>query len=554
MHDIRRKRRATGEFRRSGSVPVERSPEDERRSPHKRARSESPEREPEKRKRTLEFGIEVKPKLQLTAKLPVLFIPFEGNFNKGNIGGFEKYGNQTSSVFERRGESPFVERGGQTISKKVDMRSTFGESNFWKKREGQLEKHSPMSSSKKGFLRQIKKGGLDAQGFYEMVAADRLARLRFGRFSDPEQGLPELIILSERLYDWPERLNVAGHKYRRCHVLDGRSLQDMAAFVLETATLSYRFETVTRSASYGGNKFVETWLIARKHTVSPAFSIACVHLSSKYTACSTSKMGSIMADILEFCRRHGVHAILGDCNLNTYGVHGGSFPVSSDFVIKDTDLALQTTFATTNGASDKAYMGGMICDTGVGFRSTVSNFGNCALPPWFATGLFSGQVFSDHHSIYANYVLFDERSDRRRSRRGVGGDCFFEALARELDTDESIEALRQRIIDGIRVAVLHDGRIDAPRSVLVQIPDTDSALPVQCPTLGGFMTEMRLAGRWMEDTLIPYVAQHLNRRIIVQYDGFYARFETDGTRQDHGGLAPHELAGLRMNCWGNHFW
>src|SRR5690606_16844890 len=103
--------------------------------------------------------------------------------------------------------------------------------------------------------------------------------------------------------DWPDVLNVYGCVYRRRFVLGEKNLQDMAAFVLESAQFCYRFEVRKRSASYSKHKFKETWLIVRKITTSPPFSIACVHLSSKYTACTeTSGTTKVMEEILQFAR------------------------------------------------------------------------------------------------------------------------------------------------------------------------------------------------------------------------------------------------------------
>jgi len=206
-------------------------------------------------------------------------------------------------------------------------------------------------------------------------------------------------------------------------------------------------------------------------------------------------------------------------------------------------------------------MGGLICDSRVSFRSTLTTFGNCAVPPWFDKKhpKFPEALFSDHHSIYCNYALYTSQSGflfTSPSNQSSAGDCFFDTLRNRLRLTQSAKDLREYIINKIKVSVIQDNIILAPRSVLVHIADTDSAVPIQCNTLEHFMEEMGKPGRWVDDTIIPYIAQFLGKKIIVQYGDFYAIFNTDGSRQDRVGFAPMSLWSevIHMNCLGNHFW
>jgi hypothetical protein len=68
------------------------------------------------------------------------------------------------------------------------------------------------------------------------------------------------------------------------------------------------------------------------------------------------------------------------------------------------------------------------------------------------------------------------------------------------------------------------------------------------------MGEMRQSGRWVDDSLLPFIAQALDRRILIPYDNSYAVFEKDGTRHDEQGEAMPEDDDIFMYCQGNHFW
>jgi len=295
---------------------------------------------------------------QSLTKIPILFIPFEGNFNSGNMGGYLKHGNQLSSLYETRDQAPFLELGSTRIDK-IDLPSTVGSSKYWSGRNGETITPTQLTQ-KKGSLKDLFQNKTQQDDkqmviesgrnpFYDMVVEDRFKYLNINKFTSSDQGLPEVIILSERLLDWPDVLVVVGRRYKRCFTLGTKSnLQDMAAYVLDSAVRCYRFEVLKRSSKHK-KSFTETWLVVRKITVIPAFSVACVHLSSDYTSCDTTQMAPIMEKVLKFARSFGIHAIVGDCNLNTYGLHGGFFPVFSDFVDKNGSFSLKTTVATSNG-------------------------------------------------------------------------------------------------------------------------------------------------------------------------------------------------------------
>jgi hypothetical protein len=488
-------------------------------------------------------------------------VPFEGNFSNRIMGGYSRKGNQSSSIVEGGGSSPVIERGDDVFS--GDMASTVGSMKHWSARKGDLEQVPLLASSKQGFLTKLSEAQLNAQAFYQAVVEDRLRRLRFSAFSDSGEGLPEVIILSEQLLEWPEHLTVMGHSYTRCgHLALKSHLQEMAAFVLLGKAWEYQFSSATRAGKFK-TKFEETWLLVSKG----GLTVACVHLTSKYTSSSASQSAGIFDDVFQFARTKKVQAILGDFNLNTYGVHGGAFPVSSKFGMDGDGLSLKTKFASSSGSGDKAYMGGLICDPRVSLLPTLSTFGCCALPPWFTGDLapalkkFAKKVFSDHHSLYCRYAFYDTGRPPLigPSRAKGGGDCFFEALKAKLPGSHawkasSVAQLRTDLIGAISNSVLADPHYDSGHYILKQVVGTDYALPFWCEDVESFVAEMAQPGRWVEDNLLPYVAAIMQIQFVIQYGHGYAVFDVGGQREDHPGLAPLDLPGIHMNCADNHFW
>lgn len=536
-----------------------RAQSEERDLPVKRKASTSPQRdEPKggKKKRRLDDEpiLLLSPPPPTRTELPLLFIPFEGNFNPRIVGGFERKGTQTSQVSEHGGNAIVIQ--GKKKIKDGTMESTFGTTGFWKGRKGEIEKVDLLADNKKGFLELLDKEDLSAQDFYERVVTDRLRCLQFTEQSTPEQGLPEVIVLSERLLEWPKRLFVLNNLYRRAAILGTGNLQDMAAYV-HASTSCYSFSTLTRRAGKNDTGPTETWLVVHKNSVYPPCTVACVHLSSKYTSVDTGSMDWIVEALFRFAKRHQIQAIVGDFNLNTFSIHGGAFSISNDFVRKGGTVSLRSTFGTSSGAGDKAYMGGMICDERMSFRPTLTTFGNCAIPPWFRTGDFSDLVFSDHHSLYCRYAFYGQGGGGFKippPREGRGGDCFFDTLARRLDNGESSRDLRRRIIDQISPTVIHNRNMQGPRSVLVQQEGSGLAVPVWCDDVEEFMAQMRRSRRWVDDSLLPYIAHAIGRRIMVQYANYHAVIGTDGLRRDEEGVAIPEEDDIFMYCEGNHFW
>lgn len=495
--------------------------------------------------------------------VPILFVPFEGNFSNRNIGGYKRTGNQTSTLDEGGGFGPIVQRKDERITGR-DMASTFGSMEFWAGKEGNLEQMEMLAQDKNRLNALLKRLRMSPQLFYEAVVEDRLTYLGFESRSSPEEGRPEVIVLSERLLEFPDRLWVLDQEYLRWQKVEPRShLQHMAAYVLSSVRNRYRFEIVQRNGRFKNEQVKETWLLVKKGP----FTLACVHLTSKYTSAQSGEASGIFGSLFAFAQKSQVHAILGDFNLNTFGVHGGVFPVSGGFGSQSGGISFESKFATSSGSGDKCYMGGMICDPRVFQRPTLTSLGSLAAPPWFTNSKqteLQHNVFSDHHSLYGNY-LFTARSESPLAapRNEAGGDCFFVALQARLarTTHEwrtkSVPELREAVIDGIADMMRGSGHHTSGKYVDVQVSGTGLALPVLCNDLAEFIAQMRQPGRWVDDTILPFIAALLQMKLVITYGHGYAEFDaTTGEREDHTGRPPLNPsdATISMNCQGNHYW
>lgn len=551
-HDIQRKRKASEPPSAPGLVRSLSAPELSEPTTKKRRLGERPSPRLERQGTQLL----VRPSSQRD-ELPILFVPFEANFANLMIGGYQRTGNQKAFIVEGGGSDARIERNGELIF--GDMEVTFGSTPFWSAKKGEFEKLTLLAANKGQFAERLKELSFDAKKFYSTVVEDRLRHLKFTAFSQPEQGLPEVVILSERLLEWPDMLEPLQLRYHKSAVLErGVAVQEMAAYVLHSALRLYSFKVVQRTGKFS-KSFKETWLLVTKGTLT----VACVHLSSQYTKAKDDDFTTVFPDLVEFAKNNDTHAIMGDCNMNTYGVHGGSFPVSSEFDSSSGGSALKTTFATSSGSGDKAYMGGMICDPRVSFSSTLDTFGNCAVPPWFTNSKLPSlfrKVFSDHHSLYCRYALYGGTSLLGKPRTEAGGDCFFDALKIRLTQrghdwrTRSVADLRTTVIDIIAPSIRSEPNFAAGRSVLRQLSGTNAAAPFWCATPDDFVAEMRQPGRWVEDTILPLIALNVQVQFVIQYANGYAVFDTGGGRTEHQGVADIALEGIHMNCQGNHFW
>jgi hypothetical protein len=493
-------------------------------------------------------------------QVPILFVPFEGNFSNRIIGGYERTGNQTATLVEGRNFDPFVQRKDERIT--GDMASTVGNMEFWAGGEGDRERMKMLAKDKGDLKALQKRQRMSPQSFYEAVVEDRLTYLGFEDRSGPEEGRPEVIVLSERLLEFPDRLWVLDHEYLRWQTVEPRSpLQHMAAYVLSSVRDLYQFDVVQREGRFNNKPFEETWLLVKKGP----FTLACVHLSSRYTSAGSSDVSRIFATLYEFAQTHQVHAILGDFNLNTFGVHGGVFAVSGGFGSQSGGISFESKFATSSGSGDKCYMGGMICDPRVFQRPTLTSLGSLAVPPWFTRSKrteLQEKVFSDHHSLYGNYLFRGEAKPLAAPRNEAGGDCFFVALKARLARTthawgtKCVLKLREAVINGIAGMMGASGHLTSGRFVNVQVSGTGLALPVWCNDLAEFIAQMREPGRWVDDTILPFIAALLQMKLVVTYGHGYAEFETTGVRNDRTGRPPLDPVDgtISMNCQGNHYW
>ena len=128
------------------------------------------------------------------------------------------------------------------------------------------------------------------------------------------------------------------------------------------------------------------------------------------------------------------------------------------------------------------------------------------------------------------------------------------ALRNRLGLTEGVDALRQRIIDAISRDVLRINNLAGPRPILVQRPNSDSAVSVWCTSMRAYLAECASPEGGWKTRSCPSSPCICGAGSSVKYGDHYAIFETDGGRDDDTGFIFPEQGDIFMNCQGNHFW
>lgn len=342
--------------------------------------------------------------------LPILFLPFEGNYNQRFIGGLAK-GVSEVTLFEQ-GDSLNVTSGPslQFGNQSFDPHATLGNASWFKGNASKFTGFSlPSGSAKPQRLSGWTSGYLD---IYHASVQNAFDWLHIGKHATFGNGLPKVIVLSEEISAWPKTLTVHDHTYNLCSQLKTKSNLQRMAFYLHSrvSKTHFAFRTESRPVSYKGSH-IETWGIVTHssfvgHGQQSSVSIACVHLTSKFTdITSTLDTDRQLDSVFSFATKQEVDSVIGDFNLNTYGQLGGTIPLSQTFEYDASNqLGFQSKFSATSGSGEKAYIGGLDITKAIGVEATLTTSGETLIPP--AAELTGKQVlFSDHHGIYKNFVL-----------------------------------------------------------------------------------------------------------------------------------------------------
>lgn len=342
--------------------------------------------------------------------LPILFLPFEGNYNQRFIGGLAKGVSQVT-VFEQ-GSSLNVTSGPSPrfSDQNFDPHASLGSESWFKGNSSKFTGYSlPSGSTKSQRLDEWKRKYAD---IYHASVHNAFKWLHFGEHTKFINGLPKVIVLSEEISPWPATLTVYDHVYNLSSQVKTKSNLQRMAFYLEFSITKSEFEFRTESRPVNYNGFhTETWgIVTHKsyvsHGLQSSVSIACVHLTSKFTDITSSFYTERqLTSVFDFAVDHEVDAVIGDFNLNTYGQQGGTIPLSQTFEYDASkQLGFQSKFSATSGSGEKAYIGGLDITKAIGVESTLTTSGETLIPP--AAELTGKQVlFSDHHGIYKNFVL-----------------------------------------------------------------------------------------------------------------------------------------------------
>lgn len=285
---------------------------------------------------------------------------------------------------------------------------------------------NPLIADKK---QDITPEGSDGIDFYTGIVNDRLEKIGINRYSCVENGLPRVIILSERLQPFPDKIIVMGHKYVRKHHFDITALQDMAGYTLESEC------DITMESLTGPQN--ETALKISVKNGDNSLSIAGAHLTSKNTSTSGSGSKAVIDKTKSWMQTEKIDALIGDLNLSSLNEPFGKIPTEEstkmEFLLdEDLDSDGEKKLApvckdrmlieTSNGACTKFYMGQLDVSETLTYMPTLHTNGRKCLPPVAKTKIdknsgssiwgtpSSGdsveeRTFSDHSSLYCFYVM-----------------------------------------------------------------------------------------------------------------------------------------------------
>lgn len=354
----------------------------------------------------------------------VLFVAFDAGFSPKRVGTLAKDGSR-EFVLESSCGGDFL----LWESSKIECENMSGELENTTKTAFDRTPIGgyPLIANKKKDIAPFDAKGND---FYTHVINDRFKKIGVHLHTTLEQGLPRVIILSERLLDFPNEMIVLGHKYIRRHQLNVIPLQDMAGYTLESDEKCISMTNVKGPQN-------ETALRIDVELGSNTLSIVGAHLTSKNTGTSGDSSKKIIEQTKNWMKGNGIDVLLGDLNLSTLNEPFGRIPTaeSTEFVFSppDSDSSAKTKLVpkcidrmhieTSNGACNKFYMGQLVVSDRLTYTPTLETaYGLKMIPSVVGVELDlgtgdllyetppSGEVvekrtFSDHPSLYCFYTM-----------------------------------------------------------------------------------------------------------------------------------------------------
>lgn len=239
---------------------------------------------------------------------------------------------------------------------------------------------------------------------YHDIIAEHLNEFRHGM-------LPEIFFLSEQIkgqlfpdsFDFSSTLKA---KYEKIGSTEESILpvNQISAYALKNTEYVYTVRNITRNVVFKTDNPTEHWVCVTKSRTdnkSICFTIAGVHLTSKYTSVSSSMdVSTILTDVGNFAAKNQIDALMGDFNLNTTSTSGGNFINSADIQLVFGNYARTVKISRSSSNNEASYMGGMIINPKVicppiGLTFTATRMLGRTV---------NGEFYSDHQAIVGNYL------------------------------------------------------------------------------------------------------------------------------------------------------
>lgn len=290
----------------------------------------------------------------LRIRAAVLFIPFDAILTDGRTFNYRTFGSSFFTLTENsKGEQTISDSNFASLNKTKATGSSAITSwpdvtgkKVWEKPSGSAaharesfsgNKQARGKGAKDDFQKRVSTDlgqipTVGAQLFYQRVLGDRLHRLGLFRGATFVEGLPRVVVLSEKLFaktvPWPSTLDPGiGIIYRKLvstGIGSSRAEQDICAYAADGTVATARWEQrkLNQGPIIGP---VENWLILNLQIRDLQLNIGCVHLTSKNIELNSANTKTAILAARKFALNNDLDAILGDMNMNTTAFQEDSF-------------------------------------------------------------------------------------------------------------------------------------------------------------------------------------------------------------------------------------
>ncbi len=246
-----------------------------------------------------------------------------------------------------------------------------------------------------------------ASELYSCILGDRLKDIGLKAGETTRHGMPRLIFLSEQPFMHPEKLTWGEHEWIR---LGNNEAPRETLQLITVYKNSNDSEVTCPGYRIIGDRYALVVNIGN-------ICIAATHMDSALT-----RVDTVTGILQAISKGYGLipSAVLGDLNMCSIGLRGGIFPTREDQHTKT------ATIERSSASGTKHYMGGYINDKNLRLLTTRHTYGARSIIPATKLTKKLGKllidgydedldadkeyIFSDHHSLYANYHWAEEWS------------------------------------------------------------------------------------------------------------------------------------------------